>query len=62
MRLPFTTSAVTFITLVTYTPIIVILVYIHETLLSYPSQQEALAMGIDLDQAWTDLETVVHCP
>ncbi|KAG8834170.1 hypothetical protein FRC18_002457 [Serendipita sp. 400] len=55
---PLTSSWVTKVSVITYILVFLLLVRIHEVLPASPSQKDALKQGIDLDAAWSDLETV----
>lgn len=55
---PFTTDWVTAVALGTYVCLIALAIQVHEVLPSAPSSQGALNAGIDLERAWSDLNTV----
>ncbi|KAG8821246.1 hypothetical protein FRC19_008077, partial [Serendipita sp. 401] len=59
---PLTSSWVTKVSLITYILVFLLLVRIHEVLPASPSQKDALKQGIDLDAAWSDLETITQVP
>ncbi|KAG8798070.1 hypothetical protein FRC17_007568, partial [Serendipita sp. 399] len=59
---PLTSSWVTKVSVTTYVLVFLLLVRIHEVLPAPPSQGDALKEGIDLDGAWSDLETITRMP